>query len=180
MLNMKKIVVLLTIVMLYSSGSYLFSQQKVKASYYANKFHGRKTASGDLYHKDSLTCAHKTLPFGTILKVRNPKNDKEVFVKVTDRGPFIKGRTIDLSLAAAKKLGVIHHGVATVEFTRMENLDRIPMDENYEERIVLQDSLIIDKIAQMDYIVLKPDNTAIANDSIKLSAKFAEIIDRKI
>lgn len=78
-------------------GNYSYGMQKVKASYYANKFHGRKTASGALYHKDSLTCAHKTLPFGTILKVRNPRNDKEVYVKVTDRGPFIKGRTIDLS-----------------------------------------------------------------------------------
>ena len=86
-----------------------------KASYYAKKFHKRKTASGALFDQHAFTCAHRTYPFGTKLVVRNPLNDKEVVVEVNDRGPFKKGRIIDLSLAAAKELDIVHHGVATVE-----------------------------------------------------------------
>ena len=92
-----------------------FSQsQKGKASFYARKFHGRKTASGERLHMDSLTCAHRTYPFGTKLKVYNPANGRSVVVKVTDRGPFVRGRIIDLSWRAAKELGIVSQGVATV------------------------------------------------------------------
>ena len=97
-----------------------FSQinaQSVIASYYADKFHGRKTASGVLYDRNEMTCAHKTLSFGTVLKVVNPRNNSTVYVKVTDRGPFIKGRSIDLSYAAAKKIGMIGRGVMRVEIS---------------------------------------------------------------
>ena len=66
--------------------------QTGKASYYAKKFSGRKTASGERLHHDSLTCAHRTYPFGTQLKVTNPANGKTVIVRVTDRGPYVKGR----------------------------------------------------------------------------------------
>lgn len=93
-----------------------------KASFYGNKFHGRKTSSGVPYHRDSLTCAHKTLPFGTLLKVRNLKNGREVVVKVTDRGPFVKGRIVDLSLAAARELDMLSSGVANVEATFMKRV----------------------------------------------------------
>ena len=89
-------------------------QQKGKASFYAKKFHGRKTASGERLHPDSLTCAHRTYPFGTKLKVYNPANGRSVVVRVTDRGPFVRGRIIDLSWRAAKELGIIAQGVATV------------------------------------------------------------------
>lgn len=105
------IIMLLISVLFFST----FAQQKGKASFYAKKFHGRRTASGDIYHKDSLTCAHKTYPFGTMLEVTNPKNGKKVVVEVTDRGPHIKSRIIDLSLAAAKQLNIVGHGVAMVE-----------------------------------------------------------------
>ena len=91
-----------------------------EATYYSNRFHGRRTSSGERYHKDSMTCAHRTLPFGTLLRVRNKKNDKEVIVEVTDRGPFRKGAIVDLSLAAAKELDIIHAGVAKVEVTRVD------------------------------------------------------------
>ncbi len=89
--------------------------QKGKATYYSRKSTGRKTASGERLHHDSLTCAHRTYPFGTLLKVRNLGNGKEVVVKVTDRGPFSRGRVIDLSYRAAKELGMLAHGVSTVE-----------------------------------------------------------------
>ena len=88
--------------------------QQGKASYYAQKFHGRMTASGERLHRDSLTCAHRYYPFGTLLKVYNPANGRSVFVRVTDRGPYVRGRIIDLSWRAAKELGIISQGVAMV------------------------------------------------------------------
>lgn len=85
------------------------------ASFYASKFHGRKTASGEIYDQNKLTCAHRTLPFGTKLLVRNLDNGNECEVEVNDRGPFVKKRVLDLSKAAAKKLGVtgLAHVVCT-------------------------------------------------------------------
>ena len=90
---------------------------KGNASYYADKFHGRMTASGEIYNKDSMTCAHLKYPFGTILKVRNPRNDRTVMVRVTDRGPYVKHRIIDLSRAAARELDIIQSGFSMVEIT---------------------------------------------------------------
>ena len=101
-----------------------------KASFYGNKFHGRKTSSGERYHRDSLTCAHKTLPFGTLLKVRNLKNGREVVVKVTDRGPFVKGRIVDLSMAAARELDMLSSGVANVEATFVKRVTPTKKGEN--------------------------------------------------
>lgn len=86
-----------------------------KASYYAGKFHGRHTSSGEIFHKDSMTCAHRSLPFGTMLRVRNTSNGREVMVRVTDRGPFAAGRIVDLSLGAARKLDMVSAGVTGVE-----------------------------------------------------------------
>ncbi len=90
-------------------------KEEGRASYYADKFNGRKTASGATFRQRKRTAAHKTLPFGTKLKVTNLDNGKTVHVKVTDRGPFIKGRMIDLSKKAARKLGMLKQGVANVE-----------------------------------------------------------------
>ncbi len=86
-----------------------------KASYYHNSLHGRKMANGQRYNRDSLTCAHRTLPFGTRLLVTNPANGRQVVVKVTDRGPFVRSRVIDLSYAAATQLGTLRSGVAMVQ-----------------------------------------------------------------
>lgn len=99
------------------------AQTKGDATYYGNKFQGRFTSSGERYHKDSLTCAHRTLPFGTLIKVHNLKNDKEVIVKVTDRGPFRKGGIVDLSYAAAKEIDMIQAGVVRVEITEIGNIE---------------------------------------------------------
>lgn len=86
-----------------------------KASYYHNKFHGRKTASGAVYNKNKLTAAHKTLPLGTKVRVTDTRTGKAVVVRVNDRGPFIKGRVIDLSRAAAKEIGLVKKGVTKVK-----------------------------------------------------------------
>ena len=88
--------------------------QKGNASYYANKFHGRKTANGERYNKYELTAAHPKLPFNSIVKVTNTRNNQSVIVRINDRGPFIKGRIIDISRAAAVQLGMLHNGIAEV------------------------------------------------------------------
>lgn len=90
------------------------------ASYYHDKYHGKKTASGAIYNRDSLTCAHQTLPFGTKLLVKNLSNNKQVEVVVTDRGPFVGKREIDLSYAAADSIGMIHKGLQKVDYTIIE------------------------------------------------------------
>lgn len=86
-----------------------------KASYYADSFQGKKTANGERYQKGKFTAAHKTLPFGTKVKVTNLKNGRTVKVRINDRGPYAKGRVIDLSKKAAKKIGMIQQGVAEVK-----------------------------------------------------------------
>ena len=107
-------IVLTTLTLLLFSFTALAQTQSGKASFYAMKFTGRKTASGEQLHHDSLTCAHRTYPFGTQLKVTNPANGKQVIVRVTDRGPYVKGRIIDLSVRAARELGIIAQGIAPV------------------------------------------------------------------
>lgn len=89
--------------------------QSGKASFYADKFNGRKTASGTTYRPNKRTAAHNTLPFGTVVRVTNPRNHRSVKVTVTDRGPHAKGRVIDLSKKAARKIGIVDAGVAPVE-----------------------------------------------------------------
>jgi rare lipoprotein A len=88
-----------------------------KASYYGDEFHGRMTSNGEIYDRNKLSAAHKTFPFGTTLKVRNLSNNREVIVRINDRGPFVAGRIIDLSYLAAKELDMIREGVAEVEIT---------------------------------------------------------------
>ena len=88
--------------------------QKGKASYYSKRATGSRTSSGERLHHDSLTCAHRTHPFGTMLKVTNVQNGRSVIVRVTDRGPYGRGRIIDLSWGAAKELGILTQGVAMV------------------------------------------------------------------
>ena len=88
--------------------------QKGIASYYGKRATGRLTSSGERLHHDSMTCAHRTHPFGTLLRVHNPANDSTVIVKVNDRGPFGRGRIIDLSWGAARRLGILQQGIAPV------------------------------------------------------------------
>jgi rare lipoprotein A len=89
------------------------------ASWYGRPFHGRRTASGEVYDMNAMTAAHKTMPLPSFAIVRNPANQREVVVRVNDRGPFKKGRIIDLSRAAARKLGIA--GIANVQVRRLTN-----------------------------------------------------------
>lgn len=89
--------------------------QTGKASYYASKYNGRRTASGEKFRNSKLTAAHKTLPFGTKVKVTNLRNGKTVKVRINDRGPFIPGRIIDLSKKAARRIDMVQEGVGSVK-----------------------------------------------------------------
>jgi rare lipoprotein A len=91
------------------------------ASWYAGKFQGRKTASGEIFDTNQMTAAHKTLPFGTTVRVRNEENGRDVVVRINDRGPFVEGRIIDLSRAAAEAIAMTGSGVARVS---VEIVDR--------------------------------------------------------
>lgn len=85
-----------------------------EASWYGEEYHGRKTASGERYDMNDLTAAHPSLPFGTVVRVENQSNGRSVVVRINDRGPFKKGRVIDLSYAAADQIGMVLSGVAPV------------------------------------------------------------------
>ena len=122
--NSKRILLLLMTTM---SLALLCAQtQKGKASYYSKRMTGARTSSGERLHHDSLTCAHRTYPFGTLLRVTNLNNGRDVVVRVTDRGPHGRGRIIDLSWAAAEELDIINHGVAMVRVEVVSGQDGIP------------------------------------------------------
>ncbi len=89
--------------------------ERGKASYYHDKFQGRTTANGEKYKKGKLTAAHRTLPFGTKVKVINQSNGKKVRVRINDRGPFVGGRIIDLSKKAARRIDMMDAGVTEVK-----------------------------------------------------------------
>ena len=95
-----------------------------KASYYHQKFHGRTTANGEKFNNNAYTAAHKTLPMGTMVRVTNIKTNQSVVVRINDRGPYVKGREIDLSKRAAIEIGMVGQGVAVVRYEVVEKEKR--------------------------------------------------------
>ena len=93
----------------------LIDRGTMKASWYGPKFHGKMTANGEVYDQMAFTAAHKSLSFGTLLKITNPKNGRSVIVRINDRGPYIEGRNLDLSKGAAIELGILRRGVARLK-----------------------------------------------------------------
>jgi rare lipoprotein A len=112
-LGVKRLASLAVFPMLFSA-LVAFAAEEGLASWYAGKFQGRKTASGETFDTAEMTAAHKTLPFGTRVKVTNLENGRDVIVRINDRGPFVEGRIIDLSRAAADALAMTGTGVARV------------------------------------------------------------------
>jgi rare lipoprotein A len=104
-------------------------ERYITASWYGPQFHGKQTSSGEIYNMYSYTAAHKTLPFGTKLRVTNTENGRSTQVLVNDRGPFVEGRDLDLSFQSAKEIGMVEKGVAAVE---IEYLGR---DDAYKKYI---------------------------------------------
>jgi len=93
------------------------------ASWYGAKYHGKKTSNGEIYDMYQLTAAHRSFPFGTIVRVTNLGNGKIVMVRINNRGPFIKGRIIDLSYAAAVQLNMVEQGIAEVRIEVVQTKD---------------------------------------------------------
>ncbi|HUS37594.1 MAG TPA: septal ring lytic transglycosylase RlpA family protein [Verrucomicrobiae bacterium] len=85
------------------------------ASYYSRRYHGKRTASGEIYNMYQMTAAHRQLPFGSTVRVTNLRNNRSVIVRINDRGPYIRGRIIDLSLAAARQLDMVKAGLVRVQ-----------------------------------------------------------------
>ncbi len=102
-----------------TGGSYSAREEGL-ASYYADEFNGRRTSNGEVFDMNKLTAAHKSLPFNSVVKVTNLENGMSVVVRVNDRGPFVGGRVIDLSLAGAKAIGMIGTGTARVVLEVLE------------------------------------------------------------
>ncbi len=93
---------------------------EVKASWYGGEFAGRPTTSGEPFDPHQLTAASKTLPLGSVVRVENPKNGRSVRVRINDCGPYVHGRSLDLSLRAAQKIGITRQGVARVKITKLK------------------------------------------------------------
>lgn len=89
------------------------------ASWYGPRFHGRKTANGEIFDQLAFTAAHKKFRFGTLLRLTNPNNERAIIVRINDRGPFIRGRELDLSKAAATELGILERGVARLNIEQV-------------------------------------------------------------
>ncbi|MDQ1855289.1 septal ring lytic transglycosylase RlpA family protein [Chryseobacterium sp. WLY505] len=119
---MMKRFILVIIMMISTLGVYSFTGNALDAkktsyaSYYHDRFNGRKTASGEIFDNSKFTAANRTLPFGTNVKVTNLKNGKEVIVRINDRGPYHSSRSLDMSKAAFDEIGDISHGTIPVEY----------------------------------------------------------------
>lgn len=120
----KSLSFLLTPIFILTLSVCIQAQEYGMASYYSDDYQGRKTAYGDVYNKSELTAAHKKHPYGTILKVTRLDNKKYVTVKVTDKGPYIKGRVVELSRKAAEKIGLIKDGLAEVKVEVVKRMER--------------------------------------------------------
>lgn len=142
---------LLAIFVLFSTNLFSLTLYKnnVTASFYAEAFHGKKTSNGEIFNMYSLTCAHKALPFNTILRVTNLSNGKSVDVRVNDRGPFVLGREIDLSKAAASKLGMVKKGTTKVR------LEVVKMGANTKasKQTAQKASLMMQQLGQKSNVV---------------------------
>ncbi|MBQ3630840.1 MAG: septal ring lytic transglycosylase RlpA family protein [Prevotella sp.] len=137
-MNYRQKIFLFTLVTLVGFITLPAQTQRGKATYYSKRATGRRTANGDRLHHDSMTCAHRTYPFGTLLKVTYEGNGRSVIVRVNDRGPFVRGRIIDLSWGAARDLGILAQGVAPVV---VERVDHHPVEEVHIPMRELPDTL---------------------------------------
>lgn len=152
----KKILsVFIFLAIVHSAFSLTLYKNGVIASYYAEQFHGKLTSNGEKFNMYDYTCAHKSLPFNTVIRVTNLSNGKQVDVRVNDRGPFVQGREIDLSKAAAIKLGMIGTGTTKVK------LEIVKMGPNTK-----QSQVTAQKSAQMmAKIAGKSSSSVAANNS---------------
>lgn len=146
----RKIIISMALLMLTLT---VAAQQRGKATYYSKRATGMRMSDGSIHHHDSLVCAHRKYPFGTRLKVTNLSNGKQVIVRVADRGPFGRGRIIDLSYSAARKLGMLSQGVAMVKVEVYNAPSKYPYKR--DDKIDLP---------EIDYEVTEPDGALLGKD----------------
>jgi rare lipoprotein A len=137
------------------------------ATYYANKFHGRKTTSGERYNKNKYTAAHRTLPFGTLVKVTNMNTGTWVVVRINDRGPFVRGKIIDLSGLAARKLDIIKHGSVKVKLEIYKEDIPVDIDSVYASN---------DKFYKVDIQEYMPPKYGVQIATFKTTGKVVEFL----
>ena len=114
------------------------SSNRGVATYYSDLFQGRRTASGELYDKTKLTAAHRTLPLGTKIKITRTDNQKSVIVRINDRGPYSQSRVLDISKAAAEKIGLLRVGKATVTIEVIDKNNKVALtEENADELMAI-------------------------------------------
>ena len=156
--SMKKIYLFLLLFACFFSNIFTIKAQNATgmASYYADQFNGRKTASGEIFDNNKMTAAHRTLRFGTMIKVTNLANNKSVLVRVNDRGPYAHNRLIDLSRNAASQIGMVLSGTARVRVEVLENgkvvetikpKDKDKLDKPDKPNILVPRDTLKDKIA---------------------------------
>ncbi|MBQ3670446.1 MAG: septal ring lytic transglycosylase RlpA family protein [Treponema sp.] len=138
MRKLKSLFSVLLLTMFTSAFADTLYKSSVVASYYADKYNGRKTSSGEIFNMNAYTAAHKTLPFNTVVRVTNLENGKSVQVRINDRGPFVAGREIDLSKAAAAKIDMVKTGTAKVRLDIVSSSKEIPVYETTTEKWDIQ------------------------------------------
>ena len=155
------------------------------ASWYGRKFHGRKTSNGEIYNMYGNTVAHKTLPMNTRLRIKNLENDREIFVRVNDRGPFVDDRIIDLTYTGAKKLGMVEKGTAMVEITALGSSSKparySQKTKSTSRKQKTSESIKTDKIKEKFYIqvaIFEEKNQA-RGLAGKFAAKGRDVIIKK-
>ena len=141
--------------------------QRGIASWYGTKFHGRKTSSGEIYDMHAMTAAHKTLPIPVYVRVDNLENGRSLVVKVNDRGPFVDGRIIDLSYAAAKKLGVDGPGTAKVEIT-------VVSSQGDTKRSVVRTIPLTDQASEDAPLFVQLGSFSSENNALNLASKLKQ------
>lgn len=150
------------------------------ASWYGTKFHGKRTANGEVYNMYAMSAAHKTLPLPSYARVTNLENGRSVIVRVNDRGPFVPGRLIDLSYTAAQKLGYINKGVARVEVVALDP-DTLP---SVNETQILQKDVAEREALAQDASFKLPENTYLqvgaysdANKARRVREQVSAVVD---
>lgn len=124
-------------------------RERGMASWYGRKFHGRKTANGEIYNMYALTAAHRTLPLGTYVRAHNLNNGKMVDVRINDRGPFVRGRVIDLSYKAALQIGLMGPGTAPVEIVALGSVKEREVGGKVQRSLVPRDYSVGDFTVQV-------------------------------
>ncbi len=155
-----------TVVYAQTSGSYSEFMEEGTASWYGPGFHGRKTANGERFNTNEFTCAHKTLPFNTMLKVTNLENGRYTIVRVNDRGPFVRGRIIDLSNSAKNDIGM--GGLAKV---RIESYKPVNSTDSEEDEDAVPINLFEDAINKDSKVFVELKDTKLNFNNSKINSK---------